>query len=423
MGKSVHSVNSNNSNPTTKKLPHINPPIDIVNTSTSFPHCGLNIMFTNIDMISNKLDEFECFISIHQPKVICLNEILPKSAKEKETYHNFQIPHYTKFQPPVEKSNRGTATFIHESIDAQAEDGLNSYPCFDTIWCVLNIKGEKILIGNVYRNCNNPFEDNYSLNDCISDACDRYRMEDIFILGDFNYKNIDWTNMSTSHLSNHHSSVFLDTVKNNFLHQMITDWTRQRGNDHPSLLYLAFTNNPGCISAVRHFPPIGKSDHDVLQIIVDSDISLPEQSSSSPIYNFFKGNYNAIKCEFSTINWQSELIDKTVDAAWECLKNKLENMLKKHIPLKHSKPQKKNPLWFTNAAKQAIKRRQRTWRKYKSSQTSQLRKLKYDFEHKIANECKVHPKAFWSYVNSRTKSTSLIPELLKPDGSKTSNDS
>ena len=49
--------------------------------------------------------------------------------------------------------------------------------------------------------------------------------------------------------------------------------------------------------------------------------------------------------------------------------------------------------------------------------------MKYNFEHKIASECKVHPKAFWSYVNSRTKSTSLIPELLKPDGSKTSSDS
>ena len=45
------------------------------------------------------------------------------------------------------------------------------------------------------------------------------------------------------------------------------------------------------------------------------------------------------------------------------------------------------------------------------------RKLRLDFERSIAADAKTAPKKFWSYVNSRTKTRSTIPSLVRKDGS------
>ena len=50
------------------------------------------------------------------------------------------------------------------------------------------------------------------------------------------------------------------------------------------------------------------------------------------------------------------------------------------------------------------------------------RKAVKDQEREIAKKAKSDPKAFWSFVNRKTKLKSAIPDLLKPDGSMTAND-
>ena len=58
------------------------------------------------------------------------------------------------------------------------------------------------------------------------------------------------------------------------------------------------------------------------------------------------------------------------------------------------------------------------YRRVKNELRATTRRLRETFESNIAKEVKNHPKKFWAYVNSRTKTKSKIPPLKDDDGSK-----
>merc|ERR1712082_36927 len=51
------------------------------------------------------------------------------------------------------------------------------------------------------------------------------------------------------------------------------------------------------------------------------------------------------------------------------------------------------------------------------------RAAKRRLESHVANDLKKNPKAFWAYVNSKTKTRSGVPDLTRSDGSTASTDS
>ena len=60
------------------------------------------------------------------------------------------------------------------------------------------------------------------------------------------------------------------------------------------------------------------------------------------------------------------------------------------------------------------------YQQVKNELRSLTRKLRFDFESKLAMEIKMDPKKYWAYVKSKTKTRSKIPSLMKEDGSKAS---
>ena len=52
------------------------------------------------------------------------------------------------------------------------------------------------------------------------------------------------------------------------------------------------------------------------------------------IYNYGKGNYDAMKTELGGINWQSELDKEAYDInkQWTYIKEKIQEAVKHHIP-------------------------------------------------------------------------------------------
>ena len=70
------------------------------------------------------------------------------------------------------------------------------------------------------------------------------------ICGDFNYPKIDWLNYVIPETNNNNNAEntsreirFYDAIQNAFLHQHVTEPTRQRGSNTPSLLDLVLTKN------------------------------------------------------------------------------------------------------------------------------------------------------------------------------------
>ena len=393
---------------------------------------NLTIMFTNIDIISNKLNEFEAFISLHHPSIICLNEICCKSNSDPNDIYNLELNGYDKFIP--NSNNRGSVIFIHSSITAQLDDYLCNISPPDCIWVQITVDKHKITLGNLYRNPNLNIEQNVSFTNALNQACERNAQKQIIIVGDFNYGEISWSDLTSPHSINHHCSKFLDCVKNNFLEQLVTQTTRQRGNDNPSLLDLILTNDADSISSIQYFPPIGKSDHLVLLFPFFTPQS--DNNKTQPSLNYYKGDYDSIRLDLSKIDWKEAFLSKDLDESWTFFKDTLNNLSHKHIRKKRAN-NKQTPLWFTKSAALALKRKNRAWKRYKSQQTqwaaakyrearnlctSTLREIKLNFEKSVAEDAKSNPKSFWNYINSRLKSSHAIPNLIKPDGSLTEND-
>ena len=84
------------------------------------------------------------------------------------------------------------------------------------------------------------------------------------LVGDFNFKDINWTSWSTFHNDDSKEQTFIETIRDCFFHQHNLENSRRRGNDQPSLIDLIFTDESMQVSDVHHQAPLGKSDHNVI---------------------------------------------------------------------------------------------------------------------------------------------------------------
>ena len=117
------------------------------------------------------------------------------------------------------------------------------------------------------------------------------RNNNIIITGDFNYKDIDWRNDFTP-IGQHHLHNFIETLKECYLYQHVTEPTRYRENETPNLLDLIISNEEGMIHDLEYLPSLGESDHVCLSFKVLASKTLSKKTTE---YNVYKTNYNAVK--------------------------------------------------------------------------------------------------------------------------------
>ena len=115
------------------------------------------------------------------------------------------------------------------------------------------------------------------------------------LVGDFNFKNINWVLacMETDSSANSPAGRFLNCLRKNNLTQHVLAPTRGRGTQMPSLLDLVITNEE-FIESLQHLSPLGKSDHSVLYITCNFTVTVV---TTTVKYNYDKGNYIQL-CNF-----------------------------------------------------------------------------------------------------------------------------
>ena len=104
---------------------------------------------------------------------------------------------------------------------------------------------------------------NDNLNLLLNKICDK-NYSHRCIIGDFNFKDINWTSWTTPHGAESKEAKFIEAIKDCFLHQHIDEPTRGRGNDIPSQLDLIFSDEEMQVTDIQHLAPLGKSDHSVI---------------------------------------------------------------------------------------------------------------------------------------------------------------
>ena len=247
-------------------------------------------------------------------------------------------------------------------------------------------------------------------------------------MGDFNFNNINWSTWKTnSNNINDKGNRFLETMKDCYFTQHVTKLTRVRGNNEPSLIDLVISNEEGMVGDVEVQSPLGKSDHAVLTFNLHCYSPCP--NFIPPKYQFNRGNYEDMREEISSIDWQNILTpNKSVNQLWNTFRDIIVNSMSKHIP--KSKPRKKNNKRFLTPLDQAaikkIKKKHRAWTRYIESKSSDhyhkycrlrsqvtqiTRKARKEYEKTIADESKTNPKKFWKFAKDQTSTREGVGNL------------
>ena len=167
-------------------------------------------------------------------------------------------------------TGRGIAVYSHESLSksvSQIEPLLN----FEET-CLLEIRlrgGDLLLLACCYRSptpTESSNQNNENLNRLFR-CIEKKNYSHWCIVGDFNYKNINWSTWTTA-CNENSTETFIEADPDFYLYQHVEEITRRRGNDNQSLLDLIFTNEAMRVSDIQHHSPLGKSGHSVVSFVI-----------------------------------------------------------------------------------------------------------------------------------------------------------
>ena len=223
------------------------------------------------------------------------------------------------------------------------------------------------------------------------------------------------------------SSDFLESVRNAYLTQHITEPTRYRQGQRENILDLVFTLREEVVEDVKLLPPIGKSDHCSMMFNVIGKRSTDEKQRKT-IYNYKKADYEGMKNYINKVKWKDRINE--VEEGWNLIKNTIQDAMEKHVPKTVINPNKRRrPLWMNTTSLVKVRRKHAAWKRYletksgedylkytraRNQSRTETRKAQRDYESKLAKDIKKNNKPFWKYVHSQTKVKSKIPDLNVP---------
>ena len=105
--------------------------------------------------------------------------------------------------------------------------------------------------------------------------------------------------MTTSVGETHLASLFVECIRDSYLVQHVTQPTRIRTGNEPSVLDLIFTNEEGMMSDLNYQSSLGKSDHLLISFSFNCYTTAVFQGSQQVKYNYHRGNYQSLKANLS----------------------------------------------------------------------------------------------------------------------------
>ena len=200
----------------------------------------LNILYTNLDSLSNKLNELEAHAELYKADIILITEHLSKNISSK--FENvFSLDGYNCFE---EISGRGVCIFYKDNLSITTHDKINEMykPSL-----FINIKSSNIPlnIGLIYRSPNNEEKENKKLNNQLTFASKK--LKNLVIFGDFNDPCMDWENFYSNKSEDHCDSKFLFEFMSINTNHLITSPTHYKPNCKSTLIDLIITKTPEII--------------------------------------------------------------------------------------------------------------------------------------------------------------------------------
>ena len=293
---------------------------DNVNIVNSF-----NILFTNADTFTQvKLQELKLRIEETSPLIIAVSEVKPKNFKRDIQLSEYNIDGYEILSANISKNTpgRGMLMYVKDSLK-HSPVNIKDVKFDEHLLCEVDTgHNNKILIGSLYRSPSGT-EENFQQMCNLFKESTKLRYTQLILFGDLNLPQIDWNTCSTSNNEDSKDFKFIETVRDCFLFQHVTNPTRGRGSDNPSVIDLVFTSEEGVIETLNIYPPLGKSDHSVIEL--DCKIRTSSDNQKKERYKYDKGDYSKL-AELLDINWEEQFSDckNDVEGQWCKFKNIFE---------------------------------------------------------------------------------------------------
>ena len=382
----------------------------------------LKCVYTNADSFMNKFDEFRTrFINDESdPHIIMITEALPKNSRYSTSKAEFNLEGYDLFPEkfPIQDT-RGILVYIKQDLKAVEVNIDQDFK--ECVLVKLNLRNrDKLLVGCIYKSPSSSDENHDKLNELllyISKLEDSYTH--ILLAGDYNFPDIDWNSWTSKEKT---SLNFLECIRDCFFQQVVENPTRYRINQESSLLDLIIVNDSNYIQNIEHLDPVGRSDHCVLSFTLKCYLNY--ENTKTEKFNYFKGDYDKLRQELD-IDWNEILNDKNTTDMIDIFMSKLTFAMKHNIQTKRIGNKKGNtPLSLE--ARRSIRKKHRSWEKYRCKQDSEsykeytkarnkaksiISRERKNREKQIAETAKSNSKHFWSYVNSKRKTKSGVSEL------------
>ncbi|XP_072378061.1 uncharacterized protein [Diabrotica undecimpunctata] len=191
------------------------------------------------------------------------------------------------------------------------------------------------------------------------------RLENLIVIGDFNFRDISWRITDPSSGLTTSKTVFTDFVLNSNLHQFITEPTRFRINNLPSILDLVFSNDPHLLTHPIISSPVGNSDHTVITFHIQFNLQYctPNSNVNKTVYEIF--DFENANRQLADIDWNDVFGDiRNPVVFWDKFLHvvnfcKNHNTFKKTIYKNNIKP------WINGELIYLIKYKSKLWNKYR----------------------------------------------------------
>jgi hypothetical protein len=201
--------------------------------------------------------------------------------------------------------------------------------------------------------------------------------------GDFNFSTIHWP-VKDSLSGNNSASHFTNLLLSSTLEQLITEPTRFRSGNCPSLLDLLLTNNKNMISCIYIRSPIGKSDHVVIEF------KLQTYALKQPRHTYHEisiVDQQKLKQYLMTTDWLPVYNTQDATKAWN-LFHKLLSVATAHVTRKKQIKINREKPWISHNFFTRLKLKRKLWLKFKRSYSESDYLVHRKYSNKLSHDLK-----------------------------------
>ena len=383
----------------------------------------------NINSIRGKKLELLAFLDFHQPHVVAIQETKIDSSVATSELFPETCP-YSVYRKDRNIHGGGVMLLVHKDISHMPITELENDS--ESIWVKVFANKTSHFVASWYRPPGSTSEEFKLFReqlDYIKTHHKGKKLPSAHVLGDFNFKDIDWPDRlskSGSTLSQSEGQILIDIMNDHGLEQMVHFPTREKNT-----LDLILTTLSGQFQDVHS--PDKLSDHDIVSGTLKIFIP-PIKKPRRKVYLYQKGDYESMRkdtLEFAKEKYFNGHSDtRSVQENFDLLTSFIQDSADKHIPSKTSRTVSSIP-WITPEIRRKIRRKNKTHAKAKKTGSSELqskfetlrREIKADvrkqhdlYVNNLVGDVKANPRDFYRYINSQKKDTQGIPPLKRKNG-------